>query len=82
MPQLQELITKLSIKDKIPQIEFAADQNHLVLVLRILDALNDNDEFLLNTFSSQYPVQFWTQSKGPETVKPLSKKMTLNSLTP
>lgn len=74
LPQLQELITKLSIKDKIPQIEFAADQNHLVLVLRILDALNDNDEFLLNTFSSQYPVQFWTQSKGPETVKPLSKK--------
>jgi 23S rRNA (uracil1939-C5)-methyltransferase len=74
LPQLQELITKLSIKDKIPQIEFAADQNHLVLVLRILDALNDNDEFLLNTFSSQYPVQFWTQSKGPETIKPLSKK--------
>ena len=74
LPQLQELITKLSIKDKIPQIEFAADQNHLVLVLRILDALNDNDEFLLNKFSSQYPVQFWTQSKGPETVKPLSKK--------
>ena len=74
LPQLQELITKLSIKDKIPQIEFAADQNHLVLVLRILDALNDNDEFLLNTFSSQYPVQFWTQSKGPDTVKPLSKK--------
>ena len=74
LPQLQELITKLSIKDKIPQIEFAADQNHLVLVLRILDVLNDNDEFLLNTFSSQYPVQFWTQSKGPDTVKPLSKK--------
>lgn len=74
LPQLQELITKLSIKDKIPQIEFAADQNHLVLVLRILDALNDNDEFLLNTFSSQYPVQFWMQSKGPDTVKPLSKK--------
>ena len=74
LPQLQELITKLSIKDKIPQIEFAADQNHLVLVLRILDALHDNDEFLLNKFSSQYPVQFWTQSKGPETVKPLSKK--------
>ena len=74
LPQLQELITKLSIKDKIPQIEFAADQNYLVLVLRILDALNDNDEFLLNTFSSQYPVQFWTQSKGPDTVKPLSKK--------
>ena len=74
LPQLQELITKFSIKDKIPQIEFAADQNHLVLVLRILDALNDNDEFLLNTFSSQYPVQFWTQSKGPETIKPLSKK--------
>ena len=74
LPSLQDLITKLSIKDKIPQIEFAADQNHLVLVLRILEKLDINDESLLNTFSSQYPVQFWTQSKGPETVKPLSKK--------
>ena len=74
LPSLQDLITKLSIKDKIPQIEFAADQNHLVLVLRILEKLDANDESLLNTFSSQYPVQFWTQSKGPDTVKPLSKK--------
>ena len=74
LPSLQDLITKLSIKDKIPQIEFAADQNHLVLVLRILEKLDANDESLLNTFSSQYPLQFWTQSKGPDTVKPLSKK--------
>ncbi|MSQ80435.1 MAG: 23S rRNA (uracil(1939)-C(5))-methyltransferase RlmD [Candidatus Methylopumilus sp.] len=74
LPKLKDLITQLSIKDKIPQIEFAADQNHLVLVLRILDVLNVNDEALLNTFSSQHPVQFWTQSKGPDTIKPLSKK--------
>jgi len=74
LPQLQDLITQLSIKDKIPQIEFAADQNHLVLVLRILDVLNTNDELLLNTFSSQHPVQFWTQSKGPDTIKPLSPR--------
>ncbi len=74
MPFLQELITQLSIKDKIPQIEFAADQNYLVLVLRILEPLNTNDEWLLNTFSSQHFVQFWTQSKGPDTVKPLSRK--------
>ena len=74
LPPLQDLITKLSVKDKIPQIEFAADQNHLVLVLRILEKLDANDESLLNAFSSQYSVQFWTQSKGPDTVKPLSEK--------
>jgi len=74
LPHLQDLITQLSIKDQIPQIEFAADQKYLVLVLRILDAFNTNDELLLNTFSSQHPVQFWTQSKGPDTIKPLSKK--------
>ena len=74
LPPLQELITTLSINDKIPQIEFASDQNHLVLVLRILEKLNVHDESLLNTFSSKYSVQFWTQSKGPDTVKPLSKR--------
>jgi 23S rRNA (uracil1939-C5)-methyltransferase len=74
LPPLQDLITQLSIKDKIPQIEFAADQKYLVLVLRILEKLDLRDEALLNAFSSQYSVQFWTQSKGPETVKPLSKK--------
>jgi 23S rRNA (uracil1939-C5)-methyltransferase len=71
---LQDLISQLSIKDKIPQIEFAADQKYLVLVLRTLEKLDVNDVILLNAFSSEYHIQFWTQTKGPETVKALSNK--------
>ena len=72
---LQHLILQLSLKDKIPQIELAVgepmdDQTVIVLILRILDALNSQDEVLLKAFSDQHAVQIWTQSKGPETIKP------------
>ena len=72
---LQYLILQLSLKDKIPQIELAVgepmgDQPVIVLILRILDTLNPQDEVLLKAFSDQHAVQIWTQSKGPETIKP------------
>lgn len=73
---LQDLILQLSLKDKIPQIELAVGepvdgQVVIVLILRILDALNSYDETLLKAFSVTHGVQIWTQSKGPDTIKPL-----------
>jgi 23S rRNA (uracil1939-C5)-methyltransferase len=73
---LQDLILQLSLKDKIPQIELAVGepvdgQVVIVLILRILDALNAYDETLLKAFSVTHGVQIWTQSKGPDTIKPL-----------
>ena len=77
---LQQLIFQLSLKDKIPQIELAVgegDQNNpresakvIVLIFRIMDALNHNDETLLKAFADAHQVQVWTQSKGPDTIKP------------
>ena len=72
---LQHLILQLSLKDKIPQIELAVgepidDQPVIVLILRILDALNPQDEALLKSFADAHAVQVWTQSKGPDTIKP------------
>lgn len=72
---LQHLILQLSLKDKIPQIELAVGepvdgQSVIVLIMRILDALNAHDEALLKTFSEQHAVQIWTQTKGPDTIKP------------
>jgi 23S rRNA (uracil1939-C5)-methyltransferase len=72
---LQDLIVKLSIRDKLPQIELAvgeAVENKLVivLILRIMDALNANDETLLKVFAESHQVQVWTQTKGPDTIKP------------
>lgn len=68
---LQQLIFRLSLKDKIPQIELAVGEgNVIVLILRIMDALNAADETLLKTFADCHSVQIWTQTKGPDTIKP------------
>lgn len=68
---LQELILQLSLRDKIPQLELAVGENQtIVLIFRIMDALQPNDEELLRVFADEHQVNIWTQTKGPETVKP------------
>ncbi|MDR2244476.1 MAG: 23S rRNA (uracil(1939)-C(5))-methyltransferase RlmD [Burkholderiales bacterium] len=75
---LRELIASLSIRDRLPQIEVAvgeplhASANSLtcILVLRILEPLNDNDETLLRTFADRHDIAFWLQTGGPDTARP------------
>lgn len=67
---LQQLIGKLSVIDRLPQIEVAVGEQATVLVLRILEPLQPADEPLLHAFADEHGVQIWTQSKGPDTVKP------------
>ena len=71
---LQDMIIQLSIRDKLPQIELAVgeavdDKPVIVLILRIMDALTENDETLLKVFADAHFVQIWTQTKGPDTIK-------------
>ena len=73
---LQEMILQLSIKDKLPQIELAVgepvhNKPVIVLILRIMAALTEQDELLLKAFVDEHSVQIWTQTKGPDTIKPL-----------
>ena len=80
---LQDMILQLSIRDKLPQIELAvgeADQKNgreavenqpvIVLIFRIMDTLTENDETLLKAFADNHKIQIWTQTKGPDTIKP------------
>ncbi len=67
---LRELIGELSIRDKLPQLELAVGEESTVLVLRIMDAFQPEDEILVRAFADRHQVQIWTQTKGPETVKP------------
>ena len=68
---LQAMILQLSIRDKLPQIELAVGEAEvIVLILRIMATLKVNDEILLKTFSDNHKVQIWTQTKGPDTIKP------------
>lgn len=68
---LQQMIVQLSIRDKLPQIELAVGETTvIVLILRIMHALTLDDETLLKAFADNYKVQIWTQTKGPDTIKP------------
>ena len=69
LPLLASLNEQLSIRDQLPQIEVAVGDNVDVLVLRIMQALTPADETLLKQFADSHQVQFWTQTKGPETVQ-------------
>jgi len=70
LPLLAQLNEQLSIRDQLPQIEVAVGEHVDVLVLRIMQALSPSDEMLIKEFADTHQVQFWTQTKGPETVKP------------
>lgn len=68
---LQKSLSRLSIKDAVPQIEYASNQDRHILVLRILKPLSTNDTDELMRFQTEYQVEVWTQTKGHDTVKPL-----------
>lgn len=67
---LRELIGGLSIYDQVPQIEVAIGEGLTVLVLRIMAPLTAADEVLLKAFADHWDIQFWLQTKGPETAAP------------
>ncbi len=67
---LRELVSGLSIRERMPQIELAVGHEVTALVLRILEPLTDADKDLLRAFADQHNVQFWLQPKGPDTVVP------------
>ena len=70
LPLLGELNEKFTVRDILPQIEVAVGEHVDVLVLRILAALTPSDEAYIKQFADAHQVQFWTQTKGPETVIP------------
>ena len=66
---LRALIDSLSIFNQLPQIEVAVGSETTALVLRVLAPLSAADEALVRAFAHAHPVQFWLQSKGPESVE-------------
>jgi 23S rRNA (uracil1939-C5)-methyltransferase len=67
---LRELIGALSIHDQVPQIEVAVGEDVTALVLRIMAPLSGPDETLLKAFADRWNIQWWLQSKGPDTAAP------------
>ena len=67
---LADLLAGLSIRDHMPQIEVAVGENVDALVLRVMAPPSAEDEAALRAFADVHKVQFWLQSKGPETITP------------
>ncbi len=71
---LRELIGSMEAIETCPQIELACGDQVTALVLRHLEPLSDGDLAKLRAFAAAQPgVQWWLQSKGPETVKLLDE---------
>jgi len=69
---LRSLIQSLDAVETCPQIELACGDAVMALVLRHLAPLTEADLARLKTFAQQHVavgVQWWLQSKGPETVQ-------------
>lgn len=66
---LADLFEGLTIREQLPQVEVAVGEHVDVLVLRIMAPLSADDEAALRAFADLHKVQFWLQTKGPETVK-------------
>lgn len=65
---LSQMIGKLEARAQIPQIEVAADANHVQLVLRHLQPLSEHDRELLVAFAKTHRFLVQLQPGGPDTV--------------
>ena len=70
IPALRELVDRLSIRERLPQIEIAIGERVTVLVLRILMPPTAADEAILAEYAESTGFQLWLQPKGPDTAAP------------
>jgi 23S rRNA (uracil1939-C5)-methyltransferase len=68
---LSELLTGLSIRDRVPQVEVAVAENALALVIRVLLPLTDADMTRIREFGLKYQAQMYLQPGGYDTIAPI-----------
>jgi 23S rRNA (uracil1939-C5)-methyltransferase len=75
LPELRILVARLSVRDRLPQIELAIGEDEGgpvdALVLRILAPLSDADQSELAVFAETHGVELYLQPAGPSSVQPL-----------
>ncbi len=71
LDELAELIGRLSIRDRLPQIECAVGDNATAMIFRVLDAPDEADITALSLWAAANDVQIFLQTGGPDTVAPL-----------
>jgi len=71
LPALRVLVSGLSIRSRMPQIEVAIGGGADVLVFRILQPLQPSDVESLRRFAADHAVKIYLQPGGPESAVPL-----------
>jgi 23S rRNA (uracil1939-C5)-methyltransferase len=65
---LSELVSGLSIRARLPQIEVAVAENDIALVFRVLDPLTEADEALFRSFGERHELRIYLQTRGLDSV--------------
>jgi 23S rRNA (uracil1939-C5)-methyltransferase len=68
---LSELISGLSIREKIPQIEVAIGDEQCVLAVRVMEPPTEADKEKMRAFAREHGVSICLQPKGPDSIVPL-----------
>ena len=68
---LAEMLSGLSIADRIPQLDAAVGDDATVLMLQVLRAPNDADRTVLAAFETRHRIRFYLQSGRGGSVAPL-----------
>ena len=71
LPAIADLITGLTARSRMPQVEVAVTDNATALVFRHLDALGEADLDRLKTFARDQNIHVYLQPGGPDSVRPL-----------
>ncbi len=69
LDELSDLIAKLSIRARLPQIEVAVAENALALVFRVLDEPTDTDKELLIAFGAEKNCRIYLQPGGLDSLQ-------------
>ena len=78
---LSNLIGKLSIRRRLPQIEVAVADNAVALILRVLDPPTDDDKAELTRFAIEHGVRVLLQPGGLDSVTALHPQPPLDALS-
>jgi 23S rRNA (uracil1939-C5)-methyltransferase len=73
--ELSELVAKLSIRARLPQIEIAVAENSIAMVFRVLDPPNDADKEHLIAFGVANNCRIYLQSGGLDSLELIEPKV-------
>jgi 23S rRNA (uracil1939-C5)-methyltransferase len=74
--ELAALVGRLSIRERLPQIEVAVGERATALVLRVLDPPSAEDLAQMRAFAARHGVEFYLQPGGYDSVAPLDPPAT------